>query len=324
MSTAFRLEFNPSPIPNKITIEQRILLLGSCFTNHIFDRLHLHKFHVVQNPNGILFNPLSIFHSLRQYLGADVIREEELFLHQGIWNHWSFHSSYSDADRSIALDKMNRSIRSANKFLQKTDWLFITLGSAFVYEHSTAGVVANCHKYPSDQFKKYLLDPSQIVNEFTRLMEEVQKVNRNIRVVLTVSPVRHLRDGFVENNRSKAVLFHAIDKITSQHAAVDYFPAYELIVDDLRDYRFYAEDMVHPNYLATQYVWEKFVETCIDGKTQQVMKDIQQLQQAFKHRPMHPNSTEHEKFRQKFKEMATQLSNRFPSLNFSDELNYFS
>jgi hypothetical protein len=324
MSTDFRLECTISPIANKITIEHRLLLLGSCFTNHIYDRLQLHKFDVVQNPNGILFNPISIFKSLHQYLDATVIQEEELFLHQGIWNHWSFHSSYSDADRTVALDRMNNSIAGANQFLQKTDWLFITLGSGFVYEHLSAGVVANCHKYPTDQFKKYLLDPSFIAHEFSRLMEQLKRMNNDIRVVLTVSPVRHLRDGFVENNRSKAVLFHAIDKITSLHAGVEYFPAYELIVDDLRDYRFYAEDMVHPNYLSTQYVWEKFVEACIDGKTQEVMKEIQQLQQAFKHKPLHPNSSEHQKFRQKFREIASQLSNRFPSLDFSNELTYFS
>jgi hypothetical protein len=324
MGIDFHMDFSPPIFDQKIRYGDRIFLMGSCFTTHMHDRFHTHKFDVLQNPHGILFNPISIFNSIDRYVDGKHIEEEELFFDQGLWHHWDFHSQFSHESRQTATQTMNEQMQKGKIFLQHTNWMFITMGSAFVYRFQDERVVANCHKIPSEQFKRTLLDPAAIVDLFFASLQKLKTINQDIKIVLTVSPVRHLRDGFIENNRSKAVLLHAIDLICQSEPSVYYFPSYELIIDDLRDYRFYAEDMVHPNYLATQYVWDKFVHACIDGKTQEAMKEIAQLQQAMKHRPLHPHSSEHVKFRHKYLEKAVELSQRFPHINFSEEISFFS
>ena len=324
MPVAFHLSFNPPSLAKKITLSDRLFLIGSCFTNHLHDKLEAHKFKVLQNPHGILFNPISICNSLDAYINKSLITKDQLFQHQSLWHHWDFHSEYSNEDPENALDLMNKSILASHEFLKNAEWVFITLGSAFAYLKESRGVVANCHKLPSEVFSKELLKPTEIASRLIKTLSDLMDFNQKINIVFTVSPVRHLRDGFIENNRSKATLIHAIDLIKDQISSVDYFPAYELVIDDLRDYRFYAEDMVHPNYLATQYVWEKFVESCIEGKSQEAMKEINQLHQAMKHRPLHPSSTEHLKFKQKSKDLALELSRRFPFLDFSKEIMHFS
>jgi hypothetical protein len=324
MAIDFHMDFDPPSFDHKIRYGDQLFLIGSCFTHHLYERFHIHKFHVAQNPHGILFNPVSIFHSIDSYVEGKHISEQELFFDQGLWHHWDFHSAFSHEHRQEALSAMNHQIQTGKAFIEKSNWMFITLGTAFVYKYQDQQVVANCHKIPADQFKRMLLDPTSINNQFFETLARLRTINPDIKIVLTVSPVRHLRDGFIENNRSKAVLLHAIDLICQSDPSVYYFPSYELIIDDLRDYRFYAEDMVHPNYLATQYVWEKFVHACIDGKTQEAMKEIAQIQQALKHRPLHPHSTEHIKFRKKFLDKAVELSNRFPHIDFNEEIAFFS
>lgn len=324
MGIDFHMDFDPPPFDHKIRYGDQIFLLGSCFTNHLYERFHLHKFHVHQNPHGILFNPVSMLQSIDSYVQGKHIAEDELFFDQGLWHHWDFHSAFSHENRQVAASAMNHQVQEGKTFLKNSQWIFLTLGSAFVYKLEGERIVANCHKIPADRFQRTLLDPSAIKNLFFESLARLRSINSDIRMVLTVSPVRHLRDGFIENNRSKAVLLHAIDMICQSDPSIYYFPSYELIIDDLRDYRFYAEDMVHPNYLATQYVWDKFVHACVDGKTQEAMKEISQLQQALKHRPLHPLSSEHIKFRNKYLQKAVELSQRFPQINFGDEIAFFS
>lgn len=320
----FRLEYTPVPPLHKIDIRDKILLVGSCFTEHMHEHLLKNKFSVHQNPHGTLFNPVSIFKSIESYINVEVPHEDTLFFHNGLWNNWSFHSSRSHENKKLAAAGMRDHIERAHEFLKQSDWLFITLGSAIVYQTKDIEIVANCHKIPNTQFIKRLLDPLEIIQGFKSLYEGLIAFNKNIKVIFTVSPVRHLRDGFVENNRSKAILIHAVDRIIQELPNCTYFPAYELIVDDLRDYRYYAEDMVHPNYLATKYVWEKFSSAYIDGKSREVMKEIEQLNQAMSHRPMHPDSSEHKKFNEKFKNLCNSLTERFPDLDFSKEFEHFN
>lgn len=324
MPIDFHLNFQPPSLSQKIYLSDHLFLIGSCFTNHLHEKLHLHKFKVLKNPHGVLFNPVSICNSLDAYINCRTVSESELFLHQSLWHHWDFHSSFSHEHPNLALQIMNQSIEQTHEFLKKTKWVFVTVGSSFVYQNQSNHIVANCHKFPSDTFTKHILKPQEIASRFIKIIHELLQFNKNINIIFTVSPVRHLRDGLIENNRSKAILFYAIDLIKDEIPQVAYFPAYELIVDDLRDYRFYAEDMVHPNYLATQYVWEKFVDACIDGKSKEAMKEINQLQQAVKHIPLHPASSEHFAFKRKSKERALELSKRFPFLDFSKEILHFS
>lgn len=320
----FRLEFDPPALKQKINLDEKIMLVGSCFTEHVYNYLVASKFQALQNPNGILFNPVSIANALNRYVENKMLSPNELFERDGLWHHWDFHSNLSCTSPEESLQRMNEKISLAHGFLKNVQWLIITLGSAFVYELSGAQVVANCHKMPASHFAKRMLDPDEIISNYEAVITQLKQFNSRLNIIFTVSPVRHLRDGFIENNRSKAVLIHALDKLTRQQDDLHYFPSYELVVDDLRDYRFYAEDMVHPNYLATRYVWEKFCASCINGRSREVMKELEQLSMALNHKPLHPDSVEHDKFKKKYKEIAQSLAIRFPSIDFSKEINHFS
>lgn len=263
----FRLEFEPASLDRKLDLADAVMLMGSCFTDHMYNYLTESKFLALQNPNGVLFNPISIANALNRYIDKNHIGREELFEKNGLWNHWDFHSRLSCTTRDLSFASMNHQVSEGHDFLKNAQWLIITLGSAFVYEFDGQQIVANCHKVPANSFKKRMLAPDEIITSFNVMIERLATINPNINIMFTVSPVRHLRDGFVENNRSKSVLIHAIDLLMKQRKDIHYFPSYELIMDDLRDYRFFAEDMVHPNYFATRYVWEKFCISCINGKS---------------------------------------------------------
>lgn len=319
----FRLSFDPPALDKKITIHDKIVMVGSCFTEHIYGYFSKYKFQCIENPHGTLFNPISIFKSIDQYIHQTNIEEKTLFSQNGIWSSWDFHSRLSANSSEQAAANMNQAIQTAHVFLKESNWLIITLGSSFVYELENKTIVANCHKVPAATFKKRMLAIHEIESAFNRLYQKLKQLNPAINIIFTISPVRHLRDGFIENNRSKAILHHVVGNLVNQHD-IFYFPSYELIIDDLRDYRFYAEDMVHPNYQATQYVWEKFSAACIDGKTRAFMKEMDQLNAAMQHKPIHPFSDEHIKFKVKFKSMVQDLSTRYPSLQWAKEIAHFT
>jgi hypothetical protein len=319
----FRLAFEPPAFDKKITIHDKIIMVGSCFTEHIHDYFSDYKFSCIENPHGTLFNPISIFKSIQQYIDKTIIEEQTLFNHNGLWSHWDFHSRLSDSQIDLASDKMNSAIEKAHFFLKDANWLIITLGTSFIYQNQSETIVANCHKVPASSFKKRLLSIQEIEYAFQELYDNLKSFNPSLNIIFTISPVRHLRDGFVENNRSKAILHHVVSNLINS-TDVFYFPSFELIIDDLRDYRFYAEDMVHPNYQATHYVWEKFSVACIDGKTRAFMKELDQLNSATKHRPIHPDSMEHVKFREKFRAITEGLRERFPTLNWDKEIAHFT
>jgi hypothetical protein len=319
----FHLAFTPKKFPTTIRHIDKLLLIGSCFTENIGTKLKQHKFAVLENPNGILFNPISIAKSVHSYISNQPIIGEELFYQNECWNSWEHHSRFSHPDKSICLQRMNESAAVASDYILKAEWIFITLGSAFVYELENQQVVANCHKAPTDQFQKRLLTVAQVITAFSKMLDELSIVNPRAKIIFTVSPVRHLREGFVENNRSKAALIQAVHHLVDTRENVFYFPAYELVMDDLRDYRFYAEDMVHPNYAATNYVWEKFVPTCMDDDTQMVMKEINLINAAKSHKPFQPSSQLHKKFLNTHLQKLLQLSKQYPYINFEEELAYF-
>ena len=320
----FRLEFTPKPFDLKINHQQNLLLVGSCFTEQIGTKLANHKFAVLDNPNGILFNPSSIAKSISSYINHRQYTETDLFYQNECWNSWQHHSRFSHPDKKICLSAINESQSKANVFLKNADWLLITLGSAFVYELDNKEVVANCHKVPTDKFSKRLLAADEIFADLQKMIEKAVAFNPQLKIIFTISPVRHLRDGFVENNRSKATLIHTVHQLTEKNNNCFYFPAYELIIDDLRDYRFFAEDMVHPNYAATNYVWEKFIATCIDEPSQQLMKEIAAIVAAKNHKPFNPTSEQHKKFLQTNLEKVKKLQQQFPYLNFEEEAAFFN
>ena len=320
----FRLELTPKTFGSLINHQHSLLLMGSCFTENIGAKLTQHKFTVLENPNGILFNPISICHALKTYAANKKYSNTDLFYANECWNSWQHHSRFSKPDASECLAAINQSQQNAHEFLLQADWLFITLGSAFVYQKEDGAVVANCHKIHVDTFTKRLLEPDEIKNALQEMQQVLLQLNSKLKIIYTISPVRHLRDGLIENNRSKAVLIQAVHELVNESESFFYFPAYELVIDDLRDYRFYAEDMVHPNYAATNYVWDKFVGACIDEPTQKLMKSIREIHIAVNHKPFHPGSVQHQIFLNSYLQKVKALRESHPYIDFRKEENYFS
>lgn len=326
----FHIEFTPKKIIPGIKHSEKILLIGSCFTEQMGNKLIDHKFTVLQNPNGILFNPVSIANAVVSYADDKKYIESDLFYHNELWSSWQHHSRFSGIDKDLVLEKINASQAAATRALKGADWLMLTFGSAFVYENERPAsgffndkVVANCHKIPTDKFKRRLLDLSEVEVALQTILSKVREVNQHVKIMFTISPVRHLREGFIENNRSKATLIQAVHTFVN-HDTVHYFPSYELIMDDLRDYRFYAEDMVHPNYSATNYVWQKFVKSCIDEGAQDLMKEVISIKSAVEHKPFNPTSDQHKKFRASFLQKIKEVQNLHSYINFEKEIESLS
>ena len=320
----FHLEFSPIPFATKIDHSQLLFLAGSCFTEQIGQKLSAHKFRIIDNPNGILFNPVSISKSVLSYIQNKQYGEADLFYHNELWGSWEHHTRFSSVSKDTCLQKINASQSAAHGFLKNADWVLLTLGSAFVYELENKQVVANCHKVPTDKFKKRVLAIDEVVTVLENLLLNLKAFNPKLKIIFTISPVRHLRDGFIENNRSKAILINSVHHVVDKYEHAFYFPSYELIIDDLRDYRFYAEDMVHPNYAATNYVWEKFVSTCIDPSSQLLMREINTINAARHHKPFNPASQAHQKFLKINLAKIEKLKEQFPYLNFEEEILFFN
>ncbi len=329
----FQLNLTPTPLPVPIDHGQRILLLGSCFTEHIGDALRDWKFKVLQNPHGILFGPDAICQALSDYEHARVYTEQDLFYLNECWHSWHHHSRFSATLPGATLEKINHSIQACHAFLRQADWLILTLGSAFTYRLTDQALfgdlepgdsVANCHRAPSAWFQKEMMSVKEIQNGLHASIERLRRLNPDLKVIFTISPVRHIRDGVVENNRSKARLIEAVHALIDQAFECYYFPAYEFVIDVLRDHRFYDIDLVHPNYAATQFVLEHFSGYAFDDPTRALIEEIRSLVAARKHRVQYPSTQAHQQFLAKHQEKTVDLLRRFPDLDLSDELNYFS
>ncbi|MFT3903711.1 MAG: GSCFA domain-containing protein [Niabella sp.] len=308
-----------------------ILLVGSCFTEHIGNALGELKFNVMQNPNGILFDPNSVCQSLVSYVEEKKYDADDLFYLNELWQSWHHHSRFSGIHKDAVLEHINQTQKEAHDFLRNADWLIITLGSSFVYELNEHNPqekyntlkVANCHRAPGQWFTKKMLPIESTVAMLDNCYHRLKIFNPGIKILFTISPVRHLRDGVVENNRSKARLIEAVHHIVSKFNDTYYFPAYELVVDVLRDYRFYDIDLAHPNYAATTFVLEKFTEFCIDEDARELMKEIHQINIARNHRPFQPDTQAHKRFLQAHYDKTKALAEKCPFLNLRDELDYF-
>jgi hypothetical protein len=320
-------------LPAPIKYGDKLLLIGSCFTEHIGNSLQDLKFDVLQNPNGILFDPESVWQNLVSYIQNRQYTADDLFQLNEIWNSWHHHTRFSNTDIDECLRLINEAQNRAHHFLTNANWIIITLGSAFSYRLTGEALlaaellgngVANCHRAPAQWFKKKLLETNEIIAGLENSFQQLSKFNPAINVIFTVSPVRHIRDGVIENNRSKARLIEAVHHLVNKSDKVFYFPAYELVVDVLRDYRFYDIDLVHPNYSATQFVLEKFEEACIAASSRQLMKEIEKIVIARKHKAFQPKTKAHEDFLKTQLEKTRVLQKQYPFLDFEDELDYFS
>jgi len=326
----FKLTLEASKSATAIRYQDKILLMGSCFTENIGAKLHRHLFEVKENPHGILFNPMSVIGALQDYINNKQYNAADLFELNDLFNSWHHHTRFSDITASATLTKINNSISDAHAYLKGADKLVITLGSAWLYcltdiAPSGAGlVVANNHKAPANWFEKKLMDPVELAAQLQKIVTAIQAFNNKIHIIFTISPVRHLREGLIENNRSKSVLIYAVHDVIAKLKRVDYFPAYEYVIDDLRDYRFYAEDLVHPNYAATNYVWDKLVSTYFSEDTQLIMGEVAELQLAKQHKPFNKASIAHQAFLQKSLIKTQALQSKYPYLPMTDFITFFS
>lgn len=327
----FRTELDIKKLEPSITHKNKLMLVGSCFTENIGEKLRKHKFEIFENPNGILFNPVSASEVIINVIENKVYTEKDLFEWNEGFHSWQHHSRFSGTSIDDALQKINATTEAAHQFLKKADYILITLGSAWVYTltekaiNATKGTVAaNNHKAPNDWFEKRLLRVDQAILVLATMLDKLGAFNPNIKIIFTISPVRHLREGHINNNRSKAVLIQAVHDLLEKLPKLNYFPAYELVIDDLRDYRFYAEDLVHPNYYATQYVWEKFVDACMNEDTKKLMEEIAEIQTAFQHKPFNPSSNQHLNFLKNYFTKTKQLQDQYSFIDFNAELKYFS
>lgn len=308
----------------KLGYTDTIMMLGSCFTENIGQKLADAKMNVVINPTGILFNPESIAEAVRMVINGNPIGENDVFEHNGLWSSLMFHGRFSSPDKQEALDMMNSGIALAHKQLKSTTVLILTFGTAFVYRNKADGrIVANCHKLPASNFERQMLSVDDITNSYSNLIEQLAAINPAMQIVLTVSPVRHLLDGAHPNQISKSTLLLATDWLTRQYGNVHYFPSYEIMMDDLRDYRFYAADMVHPSDLAVDYIWQLLRESCISPADNALIDEIAKLCAAVNHRPLNPGSAEFKQFARKQLAAVRQMALQHPEINFESELSHW-
>jgi hypothetical protein len=321
----FHLNFAINKIVSSIQPEDKIMLMGSCFAENIGVKLQESKFNIATNPHGILYNPASIAKSLNQYLSGELYTEKHLFNHGGLWHSWEHHSRFSNPDKENCLKAINDQISFAHHYIHNCDWLIITLGSSFAYKHNEKDcIVGNCHKVAADSFEKILLTSEESEKILSDAFSAIRKVNPKLKIILTVSPVRYIRDGVVENNLSKALLIQAVHQLKNKMENIFYFPAYELVIDDLRDYRFYKDDLVHPTEQAVDYVWEKFSDACFSETTKDVLEKIKKIISAKKHKPFNAESAEHLHFKRKMREETEKLQKNFPFMDLNEEIAFFS
>jgi hypothetical protein len=308
----FRTQVDIPSLNEPIALSDSICLIGSCFAQTMGRRFQQNKFTTYSNPFGTLYNPASVFRLLHDAINQSMPGEHTYLVNQGIYLNYQFHSDFSSSSESDLRAQIEQALISTRSFLKNCHWLVITLGSAYCYElQENSQIVSNCHKMPSHLFQRRLLDPDEIVMRFEQLYGALEALNPNMRYILTVSPVRHLRDTLVQNSVSKAVLRVAVNSIQENHSStVHYFPSYELMMDDLRDYRFYQADMLHPTEVAEDYIWKKLTDSYFSQEAQDFLKTWAPLRKALHHRAIHPTSDAHQQFLRKTIAQLKQLTDR--------------
>ncbi len=305
----FRTELSIPKESFEFNYSSKLFFIGSCFSITMYDELRKRGFKYLSgNPFGVLFNPISIANALDNVIHLEKIKKESFFENQGVFRHWDYGSQIFEKDLETTVNQLNKQIEVQHDFLIKTDAIFITLGTAWVYELvDNKKVVANCHKMKASLFKKRLLNIAEIYEGLLMLINNLQKINPQIKIIFTISPVRHIKDGIIENQRSKSFLFAAIHEIIESRENVLYFPSYELMMDDLRDYRYYKKDMLHPNEQAIEYIWEKFKNRYFSENVHEEMKQVEKIKKALNHRFIGVDSVENQSFNKKIKNQIEKL-----------------
>ena len=314
------------PIPkssHRIDYYSKIMSLGSCFAENMGDKFQYFKFQNTINPFGIIFNPVSIEKIMDKVIHETLFTENDVFFHNERWHCFDVHSDLSNSNKEELLNNLNTLIKSTNKHVIESTHIIITYGTSWVYRNiESDSIVANCHKVPQKQFKKELLSVAEIEKSIANFIKLIHSVNLNCNIIFTISPVRHIKDGFVENQWSKANLIAAVNNVLQELFSVPplgvrgLFPSYEIMMDELRDYRFYAEDMLHPNQVAIDYIWKRFKESTISETAFTTMDEVENIQKSLSHKPFNPNSESHFKFESKVREKITTLENQYSFMKF--------
>jgi GSCFA family len=321
----FKINFDFPKQANAIKHHEKIMLIGSCFTENICKKMEEVGYQTFQNPNGIIFNPISVASSIRNVVKDIIYDENSLFYAHEAWHSWLHHSKFSNPNKALAIQNINNYNHEAHQFLKTCDWLIITLGSAFAYRHQEMDMhVSNNHRAPAATFTRELLDINFIIENLKKEIALAKSLNPSLKIIFTVSPVRHLREGVIDNNRSKARLIESVHQLVGEIGNCFYFPSYEIVIDELRDYRFFDIDNAHPNFLATEYVWQRFIEKCIADDDKVLIQELKQIAIAKNHKAFNAASQAHQLFLKTHFQKCEALEIQYPHLNLSNEKKYFS
>ena len=302
---------------NLIDYTSEVLLFGSCFSENIGDKLSYFKFQTTQNPVGILFHQKAIENLITAAINEKEFTEKDIFFYNERWHSFDAHSTISSVNKDQILNNLNIGISDTNKKLTSATHVIITLGTAWVYRFiETDKIVANCHKIPQKKFLKEILSIDEITLSLEAIISLIKSINKNINIIFTVSPVRHLKDGFIQNTQSKSHLISAIHNVIDTRKNTHYFPSYEIMMDELRDYRFYTEDMIHPNKTAINYIWEKFLDAWFSNEVTSTMKEIDTIQKGLLHKPFNVNSEKHQQFLKSLASKKQKITSTFPFIKF--------
>ncbi len=320
----FRTEIQILRSNTLINHQDKLLMIGSCFAENIGEKLIENKFQLLLNPFGVLYNPASIAQCLNNLVFKEKFTEEDVFFHNEEWFSFQHHSDFSHSNQQDCLRNINQQFLASKAFLKTADFLLITLGSSIAYQlKSTRQIVANCHKLPADTFHKIHLNNHEISQILKESIDNIKHIKPNIKIIFTLSPVRYIKDSFIENSLSKAHLRIAIDDLINTYESTEYFPAFEIMMDDLRDYRFYQLDNIHPSPLSIDYIWNIFSQTYFSEETQKLNRQIDEITNAYHHNIKNENTEAAKKFKNKFLVKINKLLETFPYLDFSNEKKHF-
>ncbi len=307
----FRTQLPEIVSATQLNYQSKIVLVGSCFAENMADAFRFRAFETTVNPFGIVFNPISLAKVINKTICSTKFTINELVFYNDVYQCLDIHSKFKNKDAEVLLEELNKIQERFYTHLQTATHIFITLGTAWVYDSlETNQTVANCCKIPQKMFRKRILSIQEIESSLKNIVDNLLNFNSKATIIFTVSPVRHIKDGFVENQRSKAHLIAALHTVLEQYSTVEYFPSYELILDELRDYRFYTEDMLHPNQTAISYVWQRVTETYMDKKTQELMQEVEQLKKMMAHKPFDTSTVAYQKFLTQMEEKKVILSKK--------------
>lgn len=313
----FRTEIKDLNFPFKLSYEDKIFLIGSCFSDNIGEKIKDLGFNVLSNPFGVVYNPYSVYKQLGRIIDLNMPADNEFRQKGEFWHHFDFHGSAKNPDKAQLLSNISEITEETHLFLKHSNFIFITLGTTIVYESKeTNEIVANNHKYPAGYFIQKKLSFEQVLKMTKEMLLKLFAFNKDIKVIFTVSPVRHIRDGLVENQKSKSILIAAISELCDDER-IFYFPSYEIMMDDLRDYRFYNSDLIHPSAQAIDYIFEKFRNSFFGEKTKSIADEILKINLALNHRPLFPESNEHKLFIENLKEKIRSIQQKYPEIRTS-------